>query len=75
MHKLLFRQEIVHADETTLEVLHEPGRAAQTQSYFWLCRSGREGPPIVLFEYQPTRSGEHPREFLKGFSGYLYVDG
>lgn len=33
------------------------------------------GPPIVLYDYQPTRGGEHPRNFLKGFSGYLHVDG
>lgn len=28
----------------------------------------------MLFEYQPTRSGEHPKEFLKGFKGYLVTD-
>lgn len=75
MHHHLLKQEILHADETTLQVLHEPGRAAQTQSYLWLYRTGREGPPIILFEYQPTRGGEHPRKFLSGFRGYLHVDG
>ncbi|MBE3578241.1 MAG: IS66 family transposase, partial [Limnochordales bacterium] len=75
MHEHLLRQEILHADETTVQVLHEPGRAAQTQSYFWLYRTGRDGPPIVLFEYQQTRAGEHARKFLSGFSGYLHVDG
>ncbi|MDF2652054.1 MAG: family transposase [Paenibacillus sp.] len=33
------------------------------------------GPPIVLYEYRPTRGGENPRNFLAGFSGYLHVDG
>lgn len=33
------------------------------------------GPPIVLYDYRPTRGGEHPRNFLAGFSGYLHVDG
>ena len=28
----------------------------------------------MLFEYQPTRSGEHPKEFLKGFKGFLVTD-
>ena len=41
----------------------------------WLFRSGRDGPPIVLFDYRPTRAGKHPTEFLSGFSGYLHVDG
>jgi hypothetical protein len=35
----------------------------------------RDGPPIVLYEYQATRSGEHPMKFLSGFSGYLHADG
>ena len=41
----------------------------------WLYRSGRDGPPIVLFAYQPTRASEHPRQFLQGFGGFLQVDG
>ena len=71
----LLEQEVLHADETTLQVLKEPGRAAESQSYMWLYRSGCVGPPIVLYEYQPTRAGEHPRNFLKGFKGYLHADG
>ena len=71
----LLEQGILHADETTLQVLKEPGRAAESQSYMWLYRTGGQGPPIVLYEYQQTRSGEHPRNFLKGFKGYLHVDG
>jgi transposase len=71
----LRKRAVLHADETTLQVLKEAGRAAQTESYMWLYRSGRDGPPIVLFEYQPTRAAAHPSKFLKGFSGYLHVDG
>lgn len=75
MKQKLIEQEILHADETTLQVLKEPGRAAESQSYMWLYRTGSQGPPIVFYEYQQTRSGEHPRNFLKGFKGYLQVDG
>jgi transposase len=71
----LLEQGVLHADETTLQVLKEPGRAAESQSYMWLYRTGMTGPPIVLFEYQPSRAGEHPRKFLQGFKGYLHVDG
>jgi transposase len=71
----LLEQEILHADESTIQVLKEPGRAAESQSYMWLYRTGSLGPPIVLYEYQQTRAGEHPRNFLKGFKGYLQVDG
>jgi hypothetical protein len=75
MYYHLLALDILHSDETTLQVLHEPERAAETKSYMWLYRSGREGPPIVLFEYQQTRASEHPVNFLSGFSGYLHVDG
>lgn len=75
MHTHLLAQDILHADETTVQVLREPGRAAETTSYMWLYRTGREGPAIVLYEYQRTRGGEHPRKFLNGFRGYLHVDG
>jgi len=75
MHQILLQQKIVHADETTLQVLHEPGRPATSTSYMWLYRTGREGPPIVLFEYQTTRASKHPQRFLKGFKGYLCTDG
>lgn len=75
LHRRLLDQEVLHADETTVQVLQEPGRAAETKSYMWLYRTGRDGPPIVLFDYRPTRAGKHPIEFLSGFSGYLQVDG
>lgn len=75
MHEHLLKQDILHADETALQVLREPERAAETNSYLWLYRTGRMGPPIVLYEYQETRGGQHPREFLSGFKGYLHVDG
>lgn len=75
MHKALLEREILHIDETTVQVLHEPGRKAESRSYMWVYVGGRDGPPIILFDYQETRSAEHPRRFLAGFSGFLHVDG
>lgn len=76
LHELLLLRDICHADESTLQVLHEPGRAANTKSYIWLYRTGRDGPPIVLYEYQTTRAGKHVVKFLEGFKGkYLCTDG
>ncbi len=75
MHELLLERDILHADETTLQVLREPERSATSMSYLWLYRTGIEGPPIILYDYQETRAGEHPRMFLNGFKGYLQVDG
>jgi transposase len=75
-HAALAKRQILHADETTLQVLREPGRPAGTKSYMWAYLSGKyDGAPIILYEYQETRSGEHPRKFLSGFKGYLHADG
>jgi transposase len=75
LHEHLLQKDILHADETTLQVLREPGREATTKSFLWLYRTGRDGPPIILYDYQTTRAGKHPRRFLAGFKGYLHVDG
>jgi transposase len=75
MHEHLLQRDIMHADETTLQVLKEPGRPADSTSYMWLYRTGRDGPPIILYDYQTTRAGKHPKKFLEGFKGFLHVDG
>ena len=76
LHRELLVREVLHADETTLQVLHEPGKAPQSDNYMWLYRtSGDTQKPIVLYEYQPGRRGKHPKEFLNGFHGYLHTDG
>lgn len=71
----LLKEDILHADETILQVLNEPGRPPERRSFMWLYRTGRYAHPIVLYDYQPTRGREHPAAFLKDFRGYLHVDG
>lgn len=71
----LLTKDILHADETTLEVLCEPGRPAQTNSYMWLYKTSRFDHPIVIYDYYEGRSGDFPNRFLSGFKGYLHVDG
>lgn len=76
MKAQLLMQAVLHADETTLQVLREPGKTAQSKSYMWLYRtSGDAEHPIVLYEYQTNRKSQHPAAFLAGFEGYLHADG
>lgn len=64
------------ADETPIQVLHEPERRAQTKSYMWLYRLGEDGEvPIVIYQYSETRAGDNAVEFLVNFGGYLMCDG
>lgn len=76
LHKELLTREVLHADETTLQVLHEPDKKPQSDSYMWLYRtSGDTDKPIVLYEYQPGRGAKHPKAFLTGYKGYIHTDG
>jgi hypothetical protein len=76
MKVLMLEENVLHADETVLQVLREEGRKSRANSYMWLYRTG-EAPshPIVIYEYQETRSSSHPKKFLEKFKGYLHTDG
>ena len=76
LHKLLIQHDLLHADETELQVLHEEGKDAKARSYMWLYRTSSDAEhPIVLYEYAPGRGQEYPAAFLNGFRGYLQTDG
>lgn len=76
MHKELCKQTVLHADETTLQVLKEKGKSSTSKSYMWLYRtSGDAKYPIVLYEYQSNRKAENAEKFLDRFSGWLHADG
>ena len=76
LHKELVGRDVLHGDETTLQVLKEPGKSAQSKSYMWLYRTGGDAEyPIVLYDYRPDRKAKNAEEFLEGFSGYLHADG
>lgn len=76
LRRELLTNSILHADETTLMVLKEPGRKARQKSYAWVYRTSGDSPgPVVLYDYRPTRAGECASNFLSGFSGMLHTDG
>jgi transposase len=76
MKHQLCEHEVLHADETTVQVLKEPEKAAHSKSYMWLYRtSGESKHPLVIYDYQPDRKHIHPEKFLKSFKGYLHTDG
>ena len=76
MHQELLESPVLQADETPVEVSKD-GRAAGSKSYMWVYRTGKmhDKAPIVLYEYQRTRKADHPRTFLKDYSGVLVTDG
>ena len=76
LHKRLCQRQVLHGDETTLQVLKEPGKSAVSKSYMWLYRTGGDAEqPIVLYEYRPNRKAENAEAFLESFAGWLHADG
>jgi len=76
LRKELLKRDIVHCDETPVQVLKENGKKPQTKSYMWLYRTGNDAKaPIILYDYQPSRNGDHAVTFLKDFKGYVHSDG
>lgn len=72
----ILTQDILHADETVVQVLKEKNKKPQSKSYMWLYRTGGTTEEhIVLYEYKPDRTKERPITFLKDFKGYLHTDG
>jgi transposase len=75
IHEKILEQHFLHVDETVVQVLSEPNRAAQSNSYMWVLRSTLPTASAVLFRYEPTRSGDVAQELLRDFTGALMVDG
>ena len=73
MRDHLLESPITFGDETTVQVLKEPGRAAQSKSYMWAQMTDASGaagtgPPIRLFSYAPSRSGATAQALYAGMS-------
>jgi transposase len=71
----LLDYDILQMDETTVQVLKEDGKSAQSKSYLWLQRGGPPDRPVVLYDYDPGRGAGVPKRLLTGFTGYLQTDG
>ena len=66
----------LQGDETPIEVLREPGKAATSRSYMWVARTPIKQPnPIVYYAYGTTRSGVFAQSLYEGYLGVLQCDG
>ena len=75
-YRIIRSRNFIMADETTVQVLHEKDRRPQSKSYMWVYRTGeRTGHPVIAYKYSETRAGDHAKDFLGDFSGYIMCDG
>lgn len=78
MREEFLRSRYIHCDETRLQVIDEPEQKGTTQNWMWVYLTDEYSgsPRMVLFQYERTRGGYHPVEFLGDeFRGYLTCDG
>ena len=79
MHELIYDSKVIHADETPVKVMRIDNVKIKNgkKTYMWdyRNRSLKGTHPIVLYDWQDSRRSDHPREFLKTFSGTVVTDG
>lgn len=79
LHELIYDSKVIHADETPTKVMRIENTKIKNgkKTYMWVYRNRplRGTHPIVLFDWQPSRRADHPREFLRDFSGIVITDG
>ena len=75
MREEILESGFVQCDESRFQVLREPGKPAESLSYIWVQRGGPADHPLVLYEYDPSRSAEVPKRLFEGFEGVLQTDG
>lgn len=75
MKEYLLEYDIASCDPTTLQVLNEPGRAAETKSYAYCFRGGPPDKAVILYNYNEKLHKQFVKEWFEGFEGYLHTDG
>ena len=79
LHELIYENKVIHADESPAKVMRIENAKIKggKKTYMWVYRNRpmRTTHPIVLFDWQASRKSDHPRKFLKDFSGTVVTDG
>jgi transposase len=75
MQDNILSYNVSFADETTVQVLNEPGKRAQSKSYMWCFVGGPPDKRVVIYQYHPTREAHVANQFFAGYQGGLHCDG
>ena len=62
-------------DETHVQVLKEKNRKAENKSWMWVRCNPSDIKKIILFDYDPHRSGEVAKRLFLDYKGTLQCDG
>ena len=74
LREVVLGHNVVHADETPVQVLM-PGAKKTHRAYVWAYASSAFADiKAVVYDFTPSRAGEHARRFLQDWRGKLVCD-
>lgn len=74
LRSTLLEHSVLHADETPVSML-APGKKKTHKAYVWAyCTTPFSDLKAVVYNFAPTRAGEHARNFLGDWQGKLVCD-
>ncbi|TED74089.1 IS66 family transposase [Pseudomonas aeruginosa] len=74
LREVVLGHNVVHADETPVQVLM-PGSKKTHRAYVWAYATTASADiRAVVYDFSPSRSGEHARNFLQDWKGKLVCD-
>ena len=74
LREAVLAQPVIHADETPVQML-APGEKKTHRSYVWAYSSTAYAElKSVVYDFSPSRAGEHARNFLGDWRGKLVCD-
>ncbi|KWS24577.1 transposase [Pseudomonas syringae pv. syringae] len=74
LRDVVLGQQVIHADETPVQMLM-PGTKKTHRSYVWAYATSQfSDVAAVVYDFSPSRAGEHARNFLQNWRGKLVCD-
>lgn len=71
--RIINQQDYLQIDEVPINFVNDVGKGSCSNGYFWVVNAPRQ--KLVLFEFNPSRASEVPRELLTDFREKLQCDG
>ncbi len=71
LHEAVLNQGVIHTDETPVQML-APGEKKTHRTYVWAYTTTPfSALKAVIYDFRPSRTGEHARNFLGDWNGKL----
>lgn len=75
LRETILTHDVLHADETPIQILRPDTGRKTHRAYIWAYAPGAfESLKAVIYDFAPSRTGEHARAFLGDWRGKLVVD-